>query len=320
MTVRALLLSLALAATAAPAARAQSAAPAETAGPAPAAAPAPAETSAPAAPRVILDAILAKTHQALVYDRNHGSYVVVRAGDTLQGFVVTAVQADQLILSAGTTHYVITLPAPADDPKSAPAPAAPPAKAPTLTPIATPVTNPADQPLDPYANALPMDPYAAASPAPVSGTAPTPAPAASPAPAATPAPASAAKPAPASKPAAGPILPALELPPLAEISHQRVRIPRAEFDGALDDFTALAQEIQLARDHDRVRVIDVSRGSFPYRLGLRAGDEISSIAGAHVADLDAAAGVYAQLKSTDRFTIELLRGHRRLAIDVHLTR
>jgi len=184
--------------------------------------------------------------------------------------------------------------------------------------------------MDPYANALPLDPYA--PPAPTAhpersqgaarAESKEPAPGSAPAAADKPVALSEARaqPARSRRAPAGPVIPELELPPLAEITHQRVRIPRAEFDGALDDFTALAQVIQLARDHDRVRVIDVSRGSFPYRLGLRAGDKISSIAGAHVADLDAAAGVYAHLESTDRFTIELLRGHRRIAIDVRLTR
>ncbi len=302
MTVRALLLALALAATAAPAARAQ---PAE-----------PTPASPPPAPHVTLDSILAKTHQALVLDQKQGAYVVVRAGDQLQGFTVTAVDADRVILSAGGNHYILSLPDP-KDPAADPKAAAPPTAAPG--PVATPVANPANQPLDPYAAALPLDPYAAAAPGPTPGsspaTQPTPAPALilGPAPAPTPAPVSA-------PPATEPSVPALDLPTLADVTHQRVHLPRAEFDGALDDFTTLAQEIQLARHGDRVRVVGVSRGSFPYRLGLRAGDEIASIAGAHVADLDAAAGVYARLKSTDRFTVELYRGHRRIAIDVRLTR
>lgn len=53
--------------------------------------------------------MLTDTGQALVKDRNQGTYVVVRVGDTVQGFRVTSIQHDQIVLSRDRQHYIIPL-------------------------------------------------------------------------------------------------------------------------------------------------------------------------------------------------------------------
>jgi hypothetical protein len=268
--------------------------------------PAPAADSQLGAPHGDVEAVFEGAKQALVFDRKRGEYVVVRVGDTFQGLTVTAISRDQLVLSAGAQHYVLSLPrrsVPAENPStastSAPAPTASPA--PTTPPIATPALRPnLEQPLDPYLTEPTIDPYAAAS---------------------TPAPAPAAIPAPppvtpvAPSPAESTREPAADADPIVD---QHVSIARGELDAALADFTALSQEIQLVREGERVRVKHISKGTFLHRLGLRAGDLLVSVADKAIYDLDAAAQAYAVVTRANAFVIKLYRGDNRMKIHVQL--
>jgi|GEM_PF-4325785 len=88
------------------------------------------------APRVSLVRVLTDTAQALVKDKIQGKYVVVRVNDNVQGFKVTSIQHDQLVLSRDRQNYIIPLMSAvgskADVKAMTDAKAAPKAKAPPL--------------------------------------------------------------------------------------------------------------------------------------------------------------------------------------------
>ena len=176
--------------------------------------------------------MLPEAHQALLFDRTRGTYVVVEAGQTVEGLTVDAVDDDEVtLLSDAGALVVLAAPAPARHRRAAGSgkaadadtaaddvPAAP-AKAPT-TAKADP--QPADpyaatpgepQPADPYADPIAVvdattalgtgkdgvrvveAPAAAPAPVPVVAAAPAPAPVVAAAPAPVPTPARAARPA-----------------------------------------------------------------------------------------------------------------------------
>jgi hypothetical protein len=168
---------------------------------------APARESLGEAPRASVAAIMQEAGQALLWDSARGEYVVVRAGAVFQGFHVSAISAEQVVLSRGNQHFVLprmseapdlTRRSPADvDQTASPAQGglvdpyavtSAPAQPTTGLAPQTPGTGPGpatQAPLDPYAAPAapppaffspdelpptpgPMDPYAAsAAPAPV---------------------------------------------------------------------------------------------------------------------------------------------------------
>jgi hypothetical protein len=290
----------------------------------------------PAAPAARLQAVLAPTGQALLFDQNRGEYVVVRSGDTFQGFRVGAIGADQVVLSTpgpAPHHFVLQR-----------ADATPSAAPPTAVKV-TELDAGDDAPIDPYDQPGLPPPAAATPPAPIDPYAGTPA--SEPAPAEAPIDPFAAEPASEPAPAKAPIdpfggkwkpspvhnstpaAPAGKAPidPFAgatgstrQVTGQRVVLRRAELDDALADFTVLASEAQIRVEGKRVRIAELSRGSFFHRLGLRKGDLVVSVAGDPVYDVDRAAAVYAKLKRADQFTIKLYRGTQRMKIAVELKR
>jgi hypothetical protein len=135
-------------------------------------------------PRATVVAILQESGQALLWDGVRGEYVLVRAGAMFQDFHVSAISGDQVVLSRGNQHFVLTRIADAPDLRggvhaAAPAPAAPvAAPAPAAPAPAAPV--PAQGVADPYAASgappqpipgiapfsaqAPVDPYASPAP------------------------------------------------------------------------------------------------------------------------------------------------------------
>ncbi|HWN68191.1 MAG TPA: PDZ domain-containing protein [Haliangium sp.] len=76
---------------------------------------APARESLGEAPRASVAAIMHEAGQALLWDSARGEYVVVRAGGTFQGFHVSAISAEQVVLSRGNQHFVLPRVAEAPD-------------------------------------------------------------------------------------------------------------------------------------------------------------------------------------------------------------
>lgn len=144
---------------------------------------APARESLGEAPRASVAAIMQEAGQALLWDSARGEYVVVRAGAAFQGFHVSAISAEQVVLSRGNQHFVLPRVAEAPDlARRSPASAdlalqaaqAAQGQGGLADPYAAPGAPP--QPLAgiaPFSAQAPVDPYA--SPAPYAPAAPAPA-------------------------------------------------------------------------------------------------------------------------------------------------
>jgi len=266
-------------------------------------------------PRAELVSVMSETKQALVKDKKQGSYVVVKVGDTVQGFRVTSIQRDQIVLSRDKQHFIIPLARKA--PTKKPATKAPTSKTPATKTPATPTTKAASKNTKPVAKkplvsttsklglinpypakkkltivvappGLRFDPIKAARNAAKDTVRPD------------------NKRIASVKPAV--VSPARTKPTL---SHKSVTIKRAEFDKAVADFTTLAKEVQIRRDGKRIVITGISRGSYFHRLGLRKGDKILSVDGKVIATMDDAAVLYAQLMAASSFKLEIERGKHR---------
>lgn len=86
------------------------------------------------------------------------------------------------------------------------------------------------------------------------------------------------------------------------------KLSRQELNRELGDFDRLgaAVDVSLA-EGGGFRLTRVEKSSWPYKMGLRQGDIIRSVAGERVANVEDAARVYARLRATRQFTIEVDR-------------
>lgn len=312
----------------------------------------------PPAPRAALVEVFGSADQALLLDRQSGRYQVVQPGDSFGDFVVSAVFPDQVVLTASGNHsFVLPLVSRAALAKAGPAQAgtATPPSTEVLDPWSTqalpaspsrpadpvddaevidpynnsPVTSPAPAaPQDPYSDpAQPLDsgevldPYsdpAAEQPDPAevidpyggaAGDIPTVrAPSSSRAGNAPPAKsADPAKPGPATR-----AKPAVR---------EQFSLSRAELDRALDDFSALGKEIRIRpASGGGIEVVDLARGSFFARLGLKSGDVVRKVGGRALRSVDDAAAAYAELLSSSSMEVEIERAGRGRILDIRLTR
>jgi len=138
------------------------------------------------APRASLVQVLAGAKQALLLDRSTGDYQVVKVGDAVQGFRVSEIEEDQIVLASPLPpEYYFVLPlvgAPVGGSAVGPAASVPPAGATAAAPqgaggpppegelqLGIPATPEEADVLDPYGGGLAggssvLDPYGAPSP------------------------------------------------------------------------------------------------------------------------------------------------------------
>ena len=86
------------------------------------------------------------------------------------------------------------------------------------------------------------------------------------------------------------------------------RITRRQLDAALSDFQKLEKQIRITPTGEEIVVDYVKAKSLPFRLGIRKGDRIQTVAGAQLTSTQAAADAYVALTSAKAFDITLLRG------------
>jgi hypothetical protein len=86
------------------------------------------------------------------------------------------------------------------------------------------------------------------------------------------------------------------------------KLSRGELNRELSDFDALgaAVDVSLAPSGG-FRLNRVEKSSWPYKMGLREGDVIRSVAGERVANVEDAARVYARLRQARSFAVEVDR-------------
>ena len=89
---------------------------------------------------------------------------------------------------------------------------------------------------------------------------------------------------------------------------KRYKVSRRKFDAATSDFHALGQVVRVSMSEEGVRIDELVRRSFFYRIGLRAGDVILNVDGRKVRDVNDAAEVYAHLLTAKRFVVDVRRG------------
>jgi hypothetical protein len=87
-----------------------------------------------------------------------------------------------------------------------------------------------------------------------------------------------------------------------------ITVKRAELDRELGDFDKLAKTVDFAAaEGGGFTVTRLEKSSWLWRMGLRPGDVVRSVAGQRIASIDDAARVYARLRVVKEFTIEVDR-------------
>jgi hypothetical protein len=98
-------------------------------------------------------------------------------------------------------------------------------------------------------------------------------------------------------------------------------LSRRELDWALSDFAALSRQIRIERaDGGGVRIVELERGSFLARLGIKRGDVVRRVAGHTIDTVDQAADAYAALADARDVVVELERRGKPLRMRYRLTR
>ena len=286
--------------------------------------------------------MLPESHQALLFDKNHGTHVLAAVGETVGGYLVEDIDDDEVTLSAAGKEIVLAAPEPrsrrqgsrpvADaDPAVAPSPAS---RGPQPL-AATPETA---NPVDPYAEpgatpataagaTTPVDPYDDAPVRPVRPVRVVDAPRvieageggirvanANPgtaaAPSSPPVPGSTAT-AP-TNPTTAPIAPTT---PAAPVITPTV-LSRSELNAALADFTRLTGLLRGSFTPAGARLELVLDGSVFAKAGLRAGDVVTSVDNTPLKTLDDAADLFARASTTRAANISLVRAGKPLTLRV----
>jgi hypothetical protein len=111
-------------------------------------------------------------------------------------------------------------------------------------------------------------------------------------------------------------------PPRPRAKDDQVKdLSRRELDWALSDFAALSKQIRIERaSGGGVRIVDLERGSFVDKLGLKRGDVVKRVAGHSIDTVDEAAAAYAALESARDVVVELERRGAPLRLRYRLTK
>ena len=267
------------------------------------------------APQLSVVAVLGKTNQALVMDRNRGEYVVVKGGDVIQGFQVVSIDAFQVVLKKPGANQSFVVPnlQSIGAKKTARKPvftAKPTSRVPAVPTVAKPTKGPGVTPpltlTDPYPTSAhakrPLDPYPKSARPVAKSKAPK-------------------SKAPKSKAPKSKVLKTTtRLPPTVVGSHKsqtqrkQYTLVRAEFDQALGDFHRLSKQIQVKWTKRGLRILTIGPGSYLHRLGLRKGDVVQAVAGQRLSSADDGATAFARVMSQNTFTVKVIRNRTKLTI------
>ncbi len=238
--------------------------------------------------------VMMTTHQALLFDRDRGTYVLAEAGTMIDGFRVDEVTEDAVILSQNNVQVMLSTPEAAPKPTDV-KPATPAAPAPSPPPA--PPAKAAAAPENPYdTSAAPADPYAAdVAPAPIAPADPY----------------VETQPPPAPPPVVHPVAAVVDL-----VEDPALTLTRAELSHALADFEGLSSGLRAAFTPVGVRVESVVAHSLFARAGLRAGDVITGVDGQPLRTLDDAAELYVRASSARNIWISVVRGGKPASLHV----
>jgi type II secretory pathway component PulC len=278
--------------------------------------------------------VMPESHQALLFDKNRGTHVLIDLGDEVGGYKVTEIDDDSVTLSRDGSEVVLA--APYRRGGGAARDRGDRGDAPDAATTTTAKKQPAG-PQDPYADApdaaaktgqAPQDPYAEPGSggsggektsirtveAPTSVTAGDGGVRVAEAP--DPQPKTAAPP-PATTTTTPP--PATTTPPAttpAVATTGDLVMTRAAFRAELADFGKLAAGVKAAFIPAGVRLDAVTAGSLFARAGLRPGDVITAVNGQALRTIDDAAELYAHASSVKAIAIDLSRGGKAMTLHV----
>lgn len=91
-------------------------------------------------------------------------------------------------------------------------------------------------------------------------------------------------------------------------------VKRAEFDREIGNFDRLLDQVTVAPAAGGGVILQRMKSPFLTKLGLKEGDVVRTVAGEQVSTVEAAARVYAQLRSARTFMVELDRAGSRIVI------
>jgi S1-C subfamily serine protease len=97
---------------------------------------------------------------------------------------------------------------------------------------------------------------------------------------------------------------------------ETIAISRSELDSALADFAALTAAVHGSFSASGATIVSVADGSIFRRIGLRAGDVITSVDGVRLRSLDDAANLYARASTAAAVTAQIVRGGKPVALRV----
>jgi PDZ domain len=270
--------------------------------------------------------VMPDTHQALLYDKTQGTHVLVELGKSIDGYVVSDIDEDEVTLTTDSGSEVVLAapdwhrhetpaaakPATApQDPYAAEAPQDPygePAVHVVEAPNATATTAPAPTNVPAAAPTTPITPTSAPAAAPT--TTPTSAPAAAPTTTPTSAPAAAPTTTPTSAPTAAPTT-----PPTPATAPDPI-LARADVNVALSNFGKLAASVHGELTPDGAKLDAIAPDSLFAKAGLRAGDVIASVDGQPLRSLDDAASLYARASAMKSLTLAVIRAGKPLTLRV----
>lgn len=97
---------------------------------------------------------------------------------------------------------------------------------------------------------------------------------------------------------------------------ETIAISRSELASALADFAALTAAVHGSFSASGATIVSVADGSIFRRIGLRAGDVITSVDGVRLRSLDDAANLYARASTAAAVTAQIVRGGKPVALRV----
>ena len=278
----------------------------------------PAETQSEAAkPKFPLRVVrmLPETHQALLFDRIHGTHILADIGGSVGGYVVASIDDDEVTLASGGTEIVLTAPEPAWKHRKD-------RRAEQLSRPARQQTSEQPRPEDPYGEPVIRsveaphvleagDDGVRVAEAPTGDFVPVPAPA--------PVGVRVAE-APTGDPVSVPVPVSAPVPvgvPVAT-TDDTIIIPRADLTASISDFGKLAASIRASFTPAGVRIDGLSEASIFAKAGLRTNDLLTAVDGHALHSLEDAADLYARAQTTRNVALQITRAGKPLTLRVSI--
>jgi hypothetical protein len=247
--------------------------------------------------------VMPESGQALLFDKNHDTHVLIEVGKRIEGYTVTDIDEDEVTLTAEGSSMILAAPAVERQHVA-------PAKKPAVAAVKADPT-----PADPYGEPAPeAAPRVAEAPTPVAagdGGVRVVTPAGTPAPIVTPS----LKIDPAVATVVPPDAPAkIEQP--AVVEDAAITLAKPDVAKALADFGKLATAAKGGFTPEGLRLDRIAPDSLYAHAGLHDGDTVTAVDGKPLHSIDDAADLYARAGAIKTATVSVLRGGKPITLRV----